>query len=265
VGQAASLSGIDIALQSTEAGIDLLARGDQPMTAALTAVSRAYQAWQAGAADPQLADLNRGDVAAARALQADLGHVTPLSLAVRTTGLALQSQITSEQQTVTGSLSRAYNVLLGALIAMIAVVTAIAALVIMGVWRGLLRPFDKLNKAVAAVADGRYNRTIPAVGPPELADLSRGVELMRTKLVAALSEREQAQESLRNLFDLAPDAMSASSSRSSRPSRGAGGPALALPPCTASCPASAAASTSTRRRGSARPSTCCCPSPSMPP
>jgi hypothetical protein len=77
VGQAASLSGIDIALQSTEAGIDLLARGDQPMTAALTAVSRAYQAWQAGAADPQLADLNRGDVAAARALQADLGHVTP--------------------------------------------------------------------------------------------------------------------------------------------------------------------------------------------
>ena len=58
-----------------------------------------------------------------------------------------------------------------------------------------------------AVADGRYHRRVPTVGTAELADLSSGVELMRTRLVAALSERERAQDNLRSLFNLAPDAM----------------------------------------------------------
>jgi hypothetical protein len=70
-----------------------------------------------------------------------------------------------------------------------------------------LRLVRRLEKAVAAVADGRYHRSIPVAGRGELADLSRGVERMRTRLVAALAERERAQASLRSLFDLAPDAM----------------------------------------------------------
>ena len=37
--------------------------------------------------------------------------------------------------------------------------------------------------------------------------MSRGIERMRTRLVAALAERERAEETQRNLFDLAPDAM----------------------------------------------------------
>jgi PAS domain S-box-containing protein len=195
------------ALLQAQRQVGLLASGDRPMTARLNDTTAAYQRWLADVVSPQIAAMRRGDFAAARALQADIPKVSPLTLAVRSAGLRLQSQITSEQQTVTGSLNRAYNVLLGALIAMIVVVTTIAALVINGVWRGMLLPFGHLNKAVAAVADGRYHRAIPAVGPPELAALSRGVELMRTRLVAALNERERAQESLRNLFDLAPDAM----------------------------------------------------------
>jgi CheY-like chemotaxis protein len=177
------------------------------MTARLGAASTAYQAWQAGVARPQLADLARNDARAAQALQADLTVTSPLSLAVRTSGLALTSQVISEQQQVTDTLNRVHTTLLAALIAMIVVVALIAAEVIAGVWRGLLRPIGELNRAVAVVAEGRYHRGIPAVGPPELADLSRGVERMRTRLVAALNEREQAEESQRNLFDLAPDAM----------------------------------------------------------
>ncbi len=71
----------------------------------------------------------------------------------------------------------------------------------------LRRSIRELDKAVAAVADGRFGTRIPAVGPAELSDLSRGIELMRTRLLAALHEREQAQESLRSMFELAPDAM----------------------------------------------------------
>jgi PAS domain S-box-containing protein len=71
----------------------------------------------------------------------------------------------------------------------------------------ILRLVTRLEKAVAAVADGRYHRRIPVAGSGELAGLSRGVERMRTRLVAALAERERAQANLRSLFDLAPDAM----------------------------------------------------------
>jgi PAS domain S-box-containing protein len=189
-----------------------VARGDQPMTVRLDAMVTAYRAWLAHVADPQAADLGRGDVAAARALQADLPVVTPAASAVRSAGLSLLAEITSEQHQVTSELNRLYNTLIGALVAMIVVVAAVAAGVIVTVRRGLLRPFRELNDAVAEVSGGRYGTRIPAVGPPELADLSRGVELMRTGLVTALDERERAEESTRSLFDLAPDAMLAAAS-----------------------------------------------------
>jgi sigma-B regulation protein RsbU (phosphoserine phosphatase) len=83
-----------------------------------------------------------------------------------------------------------HRLLLGALIAMIVVVVTMTVGIIVAVSRGLLRPFRELNRSVAAVAQGRFGTRIPAVGPAELADLSRGIELMRTRLVAALEERE---------------------------------------------------------------------------
>jgi PAS domain S-box-containing protein len=75
------------------------------------------------------------------------------------------------------------------------------------VWRRLIRPFGLLRSAADAVAAGRYDTGIPTVGPAELADLCRSAELMRTTLVAALAERERAEERFRRLFDSAPDAM----------------------------------------------------------
>ena len=177
------------------------------MTARLNATMAAYRSWQAGVAAPQLADVDRGDLAAARVLQANTKHTSPLVLAVRTSAQALESQIIGEQQQVTNALNSVHQTLLGSLIAMIVVVAVIATQIIVGVRRGMVRPFGQLSKAVAAVADGRYHRSIPVVGPAEIADLSRGVELMRTRLVAGMAERERAAEGLRNLFDLAPDAM----------------------------------------------------------
>jgi PAS domain S-box-containing protein len=183
------------------------ANGDPPMTARLGAVTAAHQAWLSNVADPQATALRRGDVAAAQALQADSARVGPYVFNVRTSAVALQTQIASEQQAVTNALDRAHDTLLGALIAMIVVAAAITVEVIVGVWRGVLRPFGQLRKAVAAVADGAYAERIPTVGPLELADLSRDVELMRTRLVDALAERERAEENLRRLFDVAPDAV----------------------------------------------------------
>jgi hypothetical protein len=197
--------GADVAAYTAQ--VAQFARGDPPMTARLGAVTAAHQAWLVNVADPQAAALQRGDVAAAQALQADTPHVSPYVFNVRTSGVALQTQIAREQQAITNSLDRAHDALLGALIAMVVVAAAIAAGVIVGVWRGLFRPFEQLNEAVGVVAGGSYHQSIPTVGPPEIAELSRSVELMRTRLVDALAERERAEGNIRSLFDLAPDAI----------------------------------------------------------
>ena len=183
------------------------ARGDPPMTAALGGVTAAHQAWLTNVADPQVAALQRGDVAAAQAVQADTALVSPYVFKVRTSAVALQRQIAGEQQGVAAALDRAHDTLLGALIAMIVVAAGATAEVIIGVRHGVLRPFGQLRQAVAVVADGNYTERIPTVGPPELACLSGNVELMRTRLVEALAERERAEENLRRLFDVAPDAV----------------------------------------------------------
>jgi PAS domain S-box-containing protein len=209
-GKASGLTAADsagAALGRARGRLTGLANGDQRMTARLGAVATAYQAWLNRVAAPQAAALRHRDAAAARALQADTAYTSPYTLAVRTSALALQSEIISEQQSVTDSLNRLQELLLGAFIAMAVVAAGIAAEIVIGAWRGLLKPFGELKTAVDAVADGRYHRHIPTVGPAELADLSRGVELMRTRLVAALTEREQAEANVRSLFDLAPDAM----------------------------------------------------------
>jgi PAS domain S-box-containing protein len=183
------------------------AHGDAEMTSRLGDLTGSYREWVAHVYDPQAAALRRGDPAAARALQADNAHTAPYVLAVRATGLALETQLSGEQQAVTGSLGTATDVILGAIIAMFVVAAALAADVISGVWGGLLKPFKQLRRSVAASADGNYHEPIPTVGPPELADLSRGIELMRTRLLSALTERERTQENMRDVLDMAPDSI----------------------------------------------------------
>ena len=128
-----------------------------------------------------------------------IASIVALALATVAFAVALISAVDSH--------STDHKELLSALVVMIAVIVVIAVGIIVAVRRGLLRPLRELNESVEAVADGRFGTRIPAVGPAEFADLSRGIELMRTRLVAALDAQDQAQENLRSLFDLAPDAM----------------------------------------------------------
>jgi PAS domain S-box-containing protein len=209
-GHASGLTAVDAAAAAARgfaAQVAAYASGDPALTARLGALTAAQQAWVAQVADPQEAALRRGDAAAAQALQADTAHVFPYVNAVLKTGYGLESQITAEQRSVIDSLGRAHDVLLGALIAMIVVAAASTAEVIIGVWRGMFRPLQRLAQSVRGVSEGTCQQAIPIVGPPEIAGLSRDVELMRARLVAAIAERERADQSLRSLFEMAPDAM----------------------------------------------------------
>jgi PAS domain S-box-containing protein len=187
--------------------IGQLMRGYGPATRPLQATVAAGQAWVARVADPQLADARRGDFAAARRLQADTEHTRPYVLAIRAAGAALQTQITDAQQTATDMLNGAQGVLLAALIVMCVLVSALVANTFTAVWFGLLRPFRALRHAMDQVTAGNYDTRIPSIGLSELAELGRGIDLMRGKLVAALAQRERAEQRFRYLFDAAPDAM----------------------------------------------------------
>ena len=151
--------------------------------------------------------MSRADATHAQALQADTARVRPYVLAIRSAGAALQAQIAAEQQSVASSLTQSQGTLLAALIAMCIVVAAFAVDGTATAWFSLLRPFRALRAAMDSVAAGDYGTRIPAVGPPELADLGRGIELMRTELVTALTARERAEQQFRGLFDTAPDPM----------------------------------------------------------
>jgi PAS domain S-box-containing protein len=184
-----------------------LAAGDQPIITRLNATVTAGQAWLDDVAAPQLRAMQYGFFSTAQALQNDTGQVRPYVLAIRSAGAALQAQITDAQQAVTDKLNSAQGALLAALTGLCVVIAALVVNCIGVLWLGLLRPFRALRLAAGAVTAGDYDSRIPAAGPPELASLGRAMELMRLRLVAALAEREQAEQRFRRMFDTAPDAM----------------------------------------------------------
>ena len=194
-------------VQPEESRLAGLIRGYRTITLPLAATETAQRAWLTRVATPQLTAAARGDFTAAQAMQADVAQVRPYVLAIRSRGAALQTRITAAQQMTTGRLIDAQAWLLGALAGLCVVVAAFTAGALVEMTIHLLRPFRALRQAVDAVAHGQRWTRIPVIGPTELADLGRSTELMRTELVAALTEREQAEQRFRRLFDAAPDAM----------------------------------------------------------
>ncbi len=193
-------------IPAEQARLARLVRGYPQMPAQLASAEAAQRIWLARIAAPQLAAMAQGDLARARALQANIPVTRPFTTAVRSQVAALQAAITAQQARVTSRLLGSQGVLISALLAMCVLVAAITAGAVLAVRRWLLRPFLALRRAAENVAAGNYDSPIPAQGPEEFADLARSTEHMRTRLVSALAERERAEQGFRRLFEAAPDA-----------------------------------------------------------
>src|SRR6266702_2371304 len=193
-------------IPAKQARLARLVRGYPHMPAQLASAEAAQRIWLARIAAPQLAAMAHGDLARARALQANIPVTRPFTTAVRSQVAALQAAITAQQARVTSRLLGSQGVLISALLAMCVLVAAITAGAVLAVRRWLLRPFLALRRAAENVAAGNYDSPIPAQGPEEFADLARSTEHMRTRLVSALAERERAEQGFRRLFEAAPDA-----------------------------------------------------------
>src|SRR6266700_2752247 len=176
-------------IPAKQARLARLVRGYPHMPAQLASAEAAQRIWLARIAAPQLAAVAHGDLARARALQANIPVTRPYTIAVRNQVAALQATITAQQARVPSRLLDSQGVLISALLAMCVLVAAITAGAVLAVRRWLLRPFLALRRAAENVAAGNYDSPIPAQGPEEFADLARSTE-----------------QGFRRLFEAAPDA-----------------------------------------------------------
>ena len=62
--------------------------------------------------------------------------------------------------------------------------------------RWITEPVEGLGRAVRVVAGGELDRLIPALGPPDVAELGRDVEAMRKRLLAEVERARAAQAAL---------------------------------------------------------------------
>lgn len=108
----------------------------------------------------------------------------------------LREAVIAEQVEVDGRLRGIRQVLSG-----LTVAGAMSGMALLGLGasllsRWVLRPLQVLGKAVRAVAAGDLRRSIPAPGPPELAQLGSDVEAMRQRVLAEVDEANKARDAL---------------------------------------------------------------------
>ncbi|WP_322768578.1 CHASE3 domain-containing protein, partial [Frankia sp. Cr1] len=177
------------------ARLEMLLDGQATLVTQLHGVAGAYQAWRSDVARPELAAMQDGAVAAARDVERSSTARTRLS-ALRADVTSLEIAISQEQTSTVGRVAGAQDLLLSSLGTAVFLVAVIVVTLSVVARRWLLRPIASLRRAVNAVAAGRYDTRIPAVGPKELVDLAGNVEAMRAQLVRLVRQNDRLWEAL---------------------------------------------------------------------
>jgi sigma-B regulation protein RsbU (phosphoserine phosphatase) len=178
-------------------GRDLRARlGDFPtLLAQIDRVDETYRRWQTDSVIPEIALMNAGEPAQAQALELGTDSRDRF-VALRAAVTKLDGAITAEQTEAAGRVKSSGDIMLSSFGTIVAVLLAMSALMLILSRRWLLVPINELRWAVNAVAAGRYDTTIPAVGPREIIDLADNVEAMRAQLVTLVRQNERSWEAL---------------------------------------------------------------------
>jgi len=158
-------------------------------------LSETYQTWRTEIVNRELADVDAGHPlnAQLRELGDDSGQrFRDLRDAVD----ALTTAIADEQSEATGRVKNSADLLLTSVGTVVAVLLAMSLLMLILSRRWLIIPINELRRAVNAVAAGRHDTTIPAVGPREIVDLAGNVEAMRAQLVSLVRQNERSWEAL---------------------------------------------------------------------
>jgi CHASE3 domain sensor protein len=172
-----------------------LLQGEPALLAKLDQIRIAHDAWVRDVAQPEIAASQRNDFAAAADIERS-GQGRVRFDIVRGTLADLQTGIAALRDRQSRQISSSQNTLLAMLVTAVLVVLVMTFGVTFAVSRALIRPFNRVRRAVDAVAAGDLQTAVPSTGPREVADLVNSVELMRSRLVAALDESRRAVEAL---------------------------------------------------------------------
>src|ERR1700712_5415220 len=130
-----------------------LLRRDPALVAQLQQVRIDHDAWVRAAAEPEIAASERGDFAAAAGIERSGRGRVRFDIVRESLG-QLQTGIAAARDRESRRISDAQDVLLGPLIAAVALVLTLTAAVTLAVSRALIRPFNRVLLAVDAVAAG---------------------------------------------------------------------------------------------------------------
>jgi signal transduction histidine kinase len=174
------------------AQIRRLVGGNRQLSADLSRVEQAAQAWRHSYALPLIALARSGplggkDLALLDASKTSFNHLRALFV-VQNTHLAA---VAAHDRATQGS-SRDENDL--AFIVILAAFLLAAAAITVLLHRSVVRPLSRLRIASRRVVDGDFSHRIEPTGPADLRAVALDVEAMRSELVRGLEDARAAQE-----------------------------------------------------------------------
>ncbi|HEX4060356.1 MAG TPA: CHASE3 domain-containing protein [Streptosporangiaceae bacterium] len=174
------------------AQIKRLADGSKQLSADLTGVEQAADAWRHSYALPLIALARHGplggqDLSLLDASKTSFNHLRALFI-VQNTHLAAMA---AHDRATQGS-SRDENDL-AFIVILVAFLLAAAALTVV-LHRAVVRPLNRLRTGSRHVVDGDFSRPIEPSGPADLRAVAGDVEAMRSELVRGLQDARAAQE-----------------------------------------------------------------------
>ncbi len=119
--------------------------------------------------------------------------------------LSIQREVALERLAVRNEFDAASASVTRLLYISLALAAALLGILLLLVRRWVLAPLSVILGAVAAVRDGDMEATVPAVGPPELAQLGTYVDEMRQAVLSRGKAAMEAESQLRLLIDSLPD------------------------------------------------------------
>jgi sigma-B regulation protein RsbU (phosphoserine phosphatase) len=167
-------------------------RARRAVRAELVDVEAAAASWHRTIAEPAIAASRAGDARGATALVGQTASFDRLRAALTSLMAATTRHYTSARSRAT-QYRRVINGVIAALLVLGVIGTVIAAYLVR---RWVTRPVRVIGNAVREVYGGSLDTTVPAVGPPELAELGYETEEMRTRLVGAVRDARRAREAV---------------------------------------------------------------------
>jgi len=109
---------------------------------------------------------------------------------------ALQQVVDTSARRAAEATNHARTSINGALVIMLAIAVVLLAVVAVLVRRWITVPVSDIAGAVRRVRAGALDEPVPALGPPEIAELARDVDEMRTRLSQMAIDAERSRESI---------------------------------------------------------------------